>query len=105
MDNVKSMLASVFFMISLLLGVNVMVRPEKDDNLLMWAILFLIGAIIMWLWVMREQSTVEEAAEDALDAAEGIKKKVEIKSADERAEVKSEPASPPAPKPEVKVTP
>jgi predicted flap endonuclease-1-like 5' DNA nuclease len=84
MGEVKSMLASSSLMIGLLLGVNAMARPEKDANLLMWAIFFLIAAISFWFWVSREQRTAEEAAEDAIDAAEGIKKKVEIKSADDK---------------------
>jgi predicted flap endonuclease-1-like 5' DNA nuclease len=96
MGEVKSMLASSSLMIGLLLGVNAMARPEKDANLLMWAIFFLIAAIGFWFWVSREQRTAEEAAEDAIDAAEGIKKKVEIKSADD----KPAPAPTPSPAPE-----
>ena len=101
MDSVKSMLASSCLMIALLLGVSAMVRPEKDANLLMWAIFFLIATIGFWFWISREQRAAEDAAEDALDAAEGVKKRVEIKSADEKTEVKVEPAAPkPAPSPE-----
>jgi large subunit ribosomal protein L21 len=73
-------------------------------KLRMWSLFFLIGAILMWFWIMREQGTAEEAAQDALDAAENVKRKVEIKTAPDRAETKSEAAS--VPKPEVKtVTP
>jgi predicted flap endonuclease-1-like 5' DNA nuclease len=88
--------------IGLFMGAKTMFRREKDEDLRMWAIFFLIGAIVMWLWVMREQSTAEEAAQDALDAAEGIKKKVEIKTAPEASEPKTEPT--PIPKPEVKAS-
>jgi predicted flap endonuclease-1-like 5' DNA nuclease len=112
MGEVKSMLASSSLMIGLLLGVNAMARPEKDANLLMWAIFFLIAAIGFWYWVSREQRTAEDAAEDAINAAEGVKKRVEIKSADEKpapsaARSDSTPPSaaqsdstPPAPSPE-----
>jgi predicted flap endonuclease-1-like 5' DNA nuclease len=99
MGEVKSMLASSSLMIGLLLGVNAMARPEKDANLLMWAIFFLVAALSFWFWVSREQRTAEDAAEDAINAAEGVKKRVEIKSADEKTEVKVEPAPAPSPAP------
>jgi small subunit ribosomal protein S2 len=49
----------------------------------MWMILLIIATIGLWFWMMREQRSAEEAAEDALDLAESVKKKVEIKSTPE----------------------
>lgn len=76
----------------------------------MWIVLIVIGAMFFWFWLSREQVNPEEAAEDALDAAENVKRKVEIKSDPEPAakpEAKTEPKAEaqPEPKAEIKAEP
>lgn len=77
----------------------------------MWILLLVIGAVFFWFWLSREQVNPEEAAEDALDAAENVKRKVEIKSEPEpeakaeaapKAEAKPEPAAKEEAKPAAK---
>lgn len=71
---------------------------ERNHGSNMWAILILFAALVFWYWASKEQQSAEEAAEDALNAAENVKKKVEINSAPE-AEVKKE--TPTVPKAEL----
>lgn len=90
-SNIKTVLAVTFLVLGLFTGTNYMVDKESD-NLLMWAILFMLGALLFWLWVMREEQSAEEAVEESLDAAEETLKRLETQTA---------PAeSPPAPKAE-----
>ena len=79
MDTGKSMIAGF----CLILGIMAMTGLERIDSGIMWIILLIIAGLGFWFWMMREQGNAEEAAEEALDLAESIKRKVEIKSTPE----------------------
>jgi small subunit ribosomal protein S2 len=93
----KEMGAVSCLMVGLFLGVNAMVNEERN-GWLMWAILFLVAALALWLWMMREQRSAEEEADNALKAAEESLKKIEAKTAPEK-------PAPSSPKPEVQTNP
>ena len=83
-SNTKQLLAVFSLMLGLSWGIPYLVSEEKNSSWLMLSIIFLVLAGLLWFWLMREQRTAEEAAHDALDAAEENKKKIEIKAADEQ---------------------
>lgn len=72
----KSFAATVALVIGLTLGTNYMVTENKDNNWLMWAIIFLILAAALWIWMQRETKAAKEtdAARRANDAADAIRK-------------------------------
>jgi predicted flap endonuclease-1-like 5' DNA nuclease len=86
-QNLKSLLAVTLFVISLFLGTNVMVSKESNTSWLMWAFLFFAGAVLFWLWVMKEERSAQEVAEDAAESAhdrlnqlDAAKRRIEIKA-------------------------
>lgn len=83
-SNTKQLLAVFSLMLGLSWGIPYLVSEEKNSSWLMLSIIFLVLAGLLWFWLMREQRTAEEAAHDALDAAEENKKKIEIQAADEK---------------------
>jgi len=86
-SNSKHVLAVFSLMVGLSFGVPYLVTERENSSWLMLAIIFLGLALLLWLWIMREQRTAEEAATDALDAAEENLKKLEAQAAEvEKAE-------------------
>ncbi|MEL6407629.1 MAG: DUF4332 domain-containing protein [Chloroflexota bacterium] len=81
-SNTKHLLAVFSLMLGLSWGVPYIVSDEKNTSWLMLAIIFLALALAFWFWIMRDQRTAEEAAEDAVDAAEENLKKLEAKAED-----------------------
>jgi len=63
---------------------------KEGENWLMLIIVFFLGALLFWLWVMREERNAEESAKESLDAAEETLKRLEDKAAVDKV--------PPAPK-------
>ncbi|MEM9954093.1 MAG: hypothetical protein AAF846_20960 [Chloroflexota bacterium] len=85
MDSTMKQLMAVFsLMLGLSLGIPYAVSEadERNAGWLMLAILFLLIALGFYLWIMREQRTAEDAAKDALDAAEENLKKLEAQATD-----------------------
>lgn len=100
-SNTKYLMAVFSLMLGLSLGVPYLVAEteERHTSWIMWAIFFVILALIFWMWIMREQDSAEEATEEALNAAEDKLKQIEA-----QAEAQSEaekPAPVPEPEPEV----
>lgn len=83
-SNTKQLLAVFSLMLGLSWGIPYLVSEEKNSSWLMLSIIFLVLALLLWLWIMREQRSAEESANDALDAAEGNIKKVEAQASDDR---------------------
>lgn len=81
-SNTKYVLAVFSLMVGLSFGVPYLVTEEKNTSWLMLAIIFLVLALILWLWIMREQRSAEDAASDTLDAAEDNLKKLEAQAAE-----------------------
>lgn len=80
-SNFKSVMAASFLILGIFVGINYMVDKELGTNWLMLAIFFFIGALLFWLWIMREERNAEEAAEESLDAAEETLKRLEAQAA------------------------
>lgn len=80
--NTKQLLAVFSLMLGLSWGIPYLVSEEKNSSWLMLSIIFLVLALLFWFWIMREQRTAEEAANDALDAAEENIKKLEAQADD-----------------------
>ncbi len=80
--NTKQLLAVFSLMLGLSWGIPYLVSEEKNSSWLMLSIIFLVLALLFWFWIMREQRTAEEAANDALDAAEDNIKKLEAQTDD-----------------------
>lgn len=78
-SNVKAMMAVTFLVLGLFTGTNYMVDREVGTNWLMWTIVLLSGALLFWLWMMREEGSTEETIEESLDAAEETLKRLETK--------------------------
>ena len=78
-SNIKTVLAVTFLMLGLFTGTNYMVDNE-GENLLMWVIFFFLGALLFWLWIMREERSAEEAVEESLDAAEETLQRLEAQA-------------------------
>lgn len=76
-QNTKSALAVSSLLVGLLMGINFMVSEDANANWLFWALLFLGLALLFWLWIMRDRRAAEEAADEALRAAEENAKKLQ----------------------------
>ncbi|MAU10544.1 MAG: hypothetical protein CL607_12025 [Anaerolineaceae bacterium] len=72
----KGFAATVALVIGLTLGTNYMVTENKDNNWLMWAIIFLVLAAALWIWMQRESKSADEneAARRADEATDAIRK-------------------------------
>lgn len=81
-SNTKQLLAVFSLMLGLSWGIPYLVSEEKNSSWLMLSIIFLGLALLLWFWVSREQRSSEEAARDALDAAEENLKKLEADATD-----------------------
>ena len=46
----KAFAATMALVIGLTLGTNYMVTEDKDNNWLMWAIIFMVLAAAVWIW-------------------------------------------------------
>lgn len=83
-SNTKQLMAVFSLMLGISWGIPYMVSDadERNAGWLMLAVVFLLIALGFYMWIMREQQTAEEAASDALDAAEENLKKLEAQAAD-----------------------
>jgi predicted flap endonuclease-1-like 5' DNA nuclease len=79
--NVKAVVAVTFLVLGLFTGINYMVDKEVGTNWLMWTLFFFLGALLFWLWMMREERSAEDAAEESLDAAEESLRRLEAQAA------------------------
>ncbi|MCA9893429.1 MAG: hypothetical protein KC615_10625, partial [Anaerolineae bacterium] len=72
----KAFAATMALVIGLTLGTNYMVTEDKDNNWLMWAIIFMVLAAAVWIWMYRESKAAEEddAARRADEAEAAIRK-------------------------------
>lgn len=105
----KTVAAVTCLVIGLFLGTNVMVSKESDSSWLMWAFVFLAGAVLFWLWIMKEERSAEDVAEEAaesardhLDRLDSAARRIEIKAAAEPQAKSAPPPPPPAPAAEEK---
>ncbi|MGJ3239565.1 MAG: DUF4332 domain-containing protein [Anaerolineae bacterium] len=69
---------------------------ERNTSWIMLAFFFLVVALLFWLWIMREQRSASEIAEDTLDTAEDKLRKLEEQakaqiSPTDEADAESEP--------------
>lgn len=81
-SNTKQLMAVFSLMLGLSFGIPYLVSEDNNTSWLMIAVFFLVIALLFWLWVMREQRSAEDAAQESLDAAEENLKKLEAKAAD-----------------------
>lgn len=68
-QQVKMALGVGSLVVGLLLGINVIVAEEANNNWLVWSLIFLGAAFLFWLWMRRDARNAEDAAETALQAA------------------------------------
>lgn len=80
--NTKQLMAVFSLMLGLSWGIPYMVSEtsERNSGWLMLTVFFLLLALGFYLWIKREERTVENAAQDALDAAEENLKKLEAQA-------------------------
>lgn len=76
--NMKSLIAVTSLVIGGLLGINIMVNKESESGWTMWTFIFLFGAVLFWLWIMREdRATQDKDGDEAMRAAEDRLKSLE----------------------------
>jgi small subunit ribosomal protein S2 len=66
----KALLAVTLLVLGLLQGMNVVIDEEPAMGAIIRTVLFLVGAALFYLWMRRDNRTVEEVAEETLDEVE-----------------------------------